>query len=117
MYNVSNRRARVAMYACAAAAAVAILPAALADPIGNPGPFNGWDTTSAVSIIRHSGQRDTELGAAGRTVINTINGSGMDFGTGLKHNNGAPSGQEAAFATPPTGTGQSPPNPGTLQST
>ena len=87
------------------------------DPtIGSPNAGNEWDTTSAVSIVGHSGTRDPGTGEAGRTAINTINGNGMLGDFGNLHNNGIPHGQMAMFANPPAGGDDSPPNPGTLQS-
>ena len=84
--------------------------------VGNPSAGNGYDTTSAVSIIGHSGERDSGVDpASARVVLNTINGFGMASAT--LHNDGAPHGQMAMFANPPAGGGASAPNPGTLQST
>ena len=54
--------------------------------IGNPTQANGYSTTSAVSIVTHSGE------AGGRLLQDVINGSGLDFATGLLHISGNPFG-------------------------
>jgi hypothetical protein len=82
-----------------------------ATPIGNPSASNGWSTTGAVSIAGHSGERTT----GNRYVANLINGSGVSGTYGQYHSNAST--QAAMFATPPTGSNASSPNPGTLQGT
>lgn len=96
-----------------------------AAPVGNPNAGNNWSTTSAVSIVRHSGERDTGSGGSGREIINMINGSGISGTSGELHGRGTeqspnvfiPHGQMAMFyngnALP---SGSSAPNPGTSQS-
>lgn len=49
--------------------------------VGNPSAANGWDTTSAVSIRAYSSQHYA------RTWTLTIDGSGLESATGLKHDN------------------------------
>jgi hypothetical protein len=68
--------------------------------IGNPTQGNGWSTTSAVSIVAHGGEAPNDRG-----WINTINGSGLDFATGLLHETGGPTGKMGLYRVPGEGGG------------
>ncbi len=102
----------IVLLAVVAVAGLGVASQVDAAAVGNPSAGNGWNTTSAVSIIGHSGE------ASGREIIYTIDGSGISGDDGELHAEGNPFGFMGMNRTPATGgANASAPNPGTLQST
>ncbi len=110
--NTLSRRARTSVYAAASVACLALAPIARGTPIGNPNAGNGWSTTSAVSVLAHSGE------APGREITHLIDGGGISGVNGEQSALAAGADGFSVFGMSRTGgANASAPNPGTLEGT
>ncbi len=111
----SKNQRRMAICAAASVASLALLSTAGATPIGNPNAGNGWSTTSAVSVLAHSGE------AGGRDITHLIDGGGMSGANGELALAGVGAGSFPYMGMSRLmsagGVNGSAPNPGTLQGT